>query len=54
MMVSEQFYDHSRKRVWLFEGLLINNDHLNFENHRETGTGDHGIVRVSFKHDPVK
>ncbi|KRQ29075.1 endonuclease/exonuclease/phosphatase family protein [Mycobacteroides chelonae] len=54
VMVSEQFYDHSRKRVWLFEGLLINNDHLNFENHRETGTGDHGIVRVSFKHDPVK
>ncbi|MEU9805865.1 endonuclease/exonuclease/phosphatase family protein [Mycobacterium sp. NPDC050853] len=54
VLVSEQFYDHSRKRVWLFDGLLINNDHLNFENHRETGTGDHGIVRVSFKHDPAK
>jgi predicted extracellular nuclease len=53
VLVSEQFYDNSRKRVWLFDGLVINNDHLNFENHRETGTGDHGVVKVSFKFNPA-
>jgi predicted extracellular nuclease len=54
VLVSEQFYDHSRKRQWLFDGLIINNDHLNDEDHRKTGTGDHGIVRVSFKWKPVR
>jgi endonuclease/exonuclease/phosphatase family metal-dependent hydrolase len=51
VLVSEEFYDNSRKRLWLFDGLVINNDHLNFENHRQTGTGDHGVVKVSFKFD---
>ena len=53
VLVSEQFYDNSRDRLWLFNGLVINNDHLNFENHRQTGTGDHGVVKVSFKYDPA-
>jgi predicted extracellular nuclease len=53
VLVSEQFYDNSRKRRWLFDGLVINNDHLDFDNHKETGTGDHGVVRVSFTHDPA-
>jgi predicted extracellular nuclease len=53
VLVSEQFYDNSRKRVWLFDGLVINNDHLNFENHKEVGTGDHGVVKVSFKFKPA-
>ena len=53
VLVSEQFYDNSRRRLWLFDGLVINNDHLNFDNHRETGTGDHGVVKVSFSHDPA-
>ena len=53
VLVSEQFYDNSRKRRWLFDGLVINNDHLNFDNHKEVGTGDHGVVKVSFKHDPA-
>src|SRR5919106_4707040 len=48
VLVSEQFYDNSRRRLWLFDGLIINNDHLNEESHRETGTGDHGLVRVDF------
>ena len=52
ILVSEQFYDNSRRRLWLFDGLTINNDHLNEENHRETGTGDHGIVRVDFAWRP--
>ncbi len=53
VLVSEEFYDNSRKRLWLFDGLVINNDHLNFENHKETGTGDHGIVKASFKFNPA-
>jgi endonuclease/exonuclease/phosphatase family metal-dependent hydrolase len=53
VLVSEQFYDNSRKRLWLFDGLVINNDHLNFENHKETGTGDHGVVKVTFKFNPA-
>ena len=53
VLVSEQFYDNSRKRQWLFDGLVINNDHLNFDNHKETGTGDHGVVKVSFKFNPA-
>ncbi len=53
ILVSEQFYDHSRKRQWLFDGLVINNDHLNFDNHKESGTNDHGIVRASFRWKPA-
>lgn len=53
VLVSEQFYDNSRDRLWLFDGMVINNDHLNFDNHREVGTGDHGVVKVSFKYDPA-
>jgi hypothetical protein len=34
--------------------LIINNDHLNDENHRETGTGDHGLVRVDFTWKPAR
>ncbi|MCC2033740.1 endonuclease/exonuclease/phosphatase family protein [Microbacterium allomyrinae] len=52
VLVSEQFYDHSRRRLWLFDGLSIDNDHLNAEDHRESGTGDHGVVRVSFRWRP--
>jgi endonuclease/exonuclease/phosphatase family metal-dependent hydrolase len=53
ILVSEQFYDNSRRRRWLFDGLVINNDHLNEEDHRATGSGDHGLVRVAFKHRPA-
>ena len=52
VLVSEQFYDHSLRRQWLFDGLVINNDHLNDEDHRATGTTDHGVVKVSFKWQP--
>ena len=53
ILVSEQFYDHSRKRQWLFGGLVINNDHLNFDNHKQIGTNDHGIVRARFRWKPA-
>ncbi len=52
VLVSEQFYDNSRRRLWLFDGLVIHNDHLDDEDHRLTGSGDHGVVRVSFAWRP--
>lgn len=54
IMVSEQFYDHSRKRLWLFDGLVVNNDHLNFDDHKADGTNDHGVVRAVFKYKPQR
>lgn len=54
ILVSEQFYDHSRRRRWLFDGMTVNNDHLNFDNHKADGTNDHGIIRALFKHRPAK
>ena len=53
VLVSEQFYDNSKRRQWLFDGLVINNDHLNDEDHRARGTGDHGVVRVEFAWRPA-
>jgi len=54
ILVSEQFYDNGRKRRWLFDGMAVNNDHLNFDNHRADGTNDHGLIRAVFKHKPIK
>lgn len=54
VLVSEQFYDHSRQRVWLFDGLTIVNDHLDHEDHRSAGSGDHGLVKVSFQYRPYR
>jgi hypothetical protein len=56
VLVSEQFYDNSNRRLWLFDGLTIANDHLNDDEaaaHRRKGTGDHGVVRVRFRYDPA-
>lgn len=52
ILVSEEFYDFSRKRLWIFDGLTINNDHLNFDDQKERGTNDHGIVCATFKYKP--
>ncbi len=54
ILVSQEFYDNSRKRIWAFDGLEISNDHLNDDAHKETGTGDHGVVRARFKYMPAK
>lgn len=54
ILVSEEFYDNSRKRVWMFDGMVVNNDHLNTEKHKEDGTNDHGIVCARFKYKPMK
>ena len=48
ILVSQELYDNSRKRVWQFAGLDIFNDHLNRDDHKETGSTDHGIVRATF------
>lgn len=54
VLVSEQFYDNSRRRLWLFDGLIINNDHLNDDDHRTTGSSDHGQVKVRFRWKPYR
>lgn len=53
ILVSEQFYDHSARRRWLFDGMIVNNDHLNFADQKTSGTNDHGIIRAVFKHKPI-
>ncbi len=54
ILVSQEFYDNSKKRQWLFDGLIINNDHLNFDNQKDVGTNDHGIVLAAFRYKPQK
>lgn len=54
ILVSQEFYDNSRKRIWAFEGLEVNNDHLNFEDFKDRGTNDHGVVRARFKFHPAR
>jgi predicted extracellular nuclease len=54
ILVSEEFYDHSRRRLWLFDGMTVSNDHLDFDDHKQSGTNDHGIVCVCFKHRPIR
>ena len=53
IMVSEEFYDHSRKRHWSFREMEVLNDHLNREAFEELGSNDHGIVRAYFDWNPM-
>lgn len=53
ILVSRELYDNSAKRVWAFDGLDVCNDHLNDEDHKASGAGDHGIVRAAFKFAPA-
>ncbi len=50
VLVSEQFYDHSRNRRWSFKEMKVWNDHLEDEN---PASSDHGIVAAYFVHDPA-
>ena len=54
ILVSQEFYDNSKARVWAFTGMDIRNDHLNRDEHKENGTSDHGIVRATFEYRPVR
>ena len=52
IMFSQEFYDNSKKRLWAFDEMLVENDHLNYHDHKESGTNDHGILRVGFRWKP--
>jgi len=45
VLVSEQFYEHSEKRLWAFRELRVVNDHVD---RPERATTDHGIIRAAF------
>ncbi|MBO6602943.1 MULTISPECIES: endonuclease/exonuclease/phosphatase family protein [Paracoccaceae] len=56
IMVSEEFYDHARKRQWSFREAEVINDHLNRESKAELaeiGASDHGLVRAYFDWNPM-
>ena len=53
ILVSQEFYDNSRQRLWAFRGMDVFNDHLNDDEHKEDGTSDHGIIRASFEYRPA-
>ncbi|OWU79148.1 endonuclease/exonuclease/phosphatase family protein [Phaeobacter sp. 22II1-1F12B] len=52
IMFSQEFYDNSKKRLWAFDEMIVQNDHLNYEDHKESGTNDHGFIRVGFRWKP--
>lgn len=54
ILVSQEFYDNSRKRRWAFKGMDIRNDHLNEDDHKNDGTSDHGVIRAKFEYRPAK
>jgi hypothetical protein len=55
ILVSEEFYDNSRDRIWAFDGMDVYNDHLNRDEHKDRdGTNDHGIVRTHFVYKPAR
>ena len=53
ILFSEQFYDNSKDRLWAFDEMTVENDHLNFDDHATSGTADHGVIRASFKWKPA-
>ncbi|MFY0635300.1 MAG: endonuclease/exonuclease/phosphatase family protein [Vannielia sp.] len=53
ILFSEQFYDNSKRRLWAFDEMTVENDHLNFDDHKTSGTTDHGVLRTAFKWKPA-
>ncbi|MEP1200429.1 endonuclease/exonuclease/phosphatase family protein [Tateyamaria sp.] len=53
IMFSQEFYDNSKRRIWAFDEMVVENDHLNYHDHKESGTNDHGVIRVGFKWKPA-
>ena len=51
VLVSEQFYEASEKRLWSFREMRILNDHID-QVSRETT--DHGVVRAAFDWNPAR
>lgn len=54
ILVSQEFYDNSKSRLWAFKGMDLVNDHLNADNHKKNGSSDHGVVRARFEYRPAK
>jgi len=52
ILVSEQFYDYSKKRIWSFKEVRVYNDYL--EDHNDKSSGDHGVVTSQFVFHPHK
>jgi predicted extracellular nuclease len=52
VLVSEQFYDHSPKRIWAFRDAQYWNDHLD-DHSKSDVTTDHGIVLARFDYKPL-
>ena len=55
ILVSEQFYDHSRNRIWSFEELNVLNDHLiddHVDSTKDRTKSDHAIISASFRFNP--
>jgi endonuclease/exonuclease/phosphatase family metal-dependent hydrolase len=53
ILVSQEFYDNSRNRIWAFKGMEVTNDHLNTDDHKANGSSDHGIVHATFEYRPA-
>ena len=53
ILVSEEFYDHARKRRWSFREMEVYNDHLNRASFEEDGASDHGLIRAYFDWNPM-
>lgn len=51
ILVSEQFYDYSKKRKWTFREMRVYND---FVEDDTRATGDHGVVSATFVFHPAK
>jgi hypothetical protein len=54
ILVSEEFYDNSRRRIWIFDGMVVANDHLNREDHKLDGSTDHGVIAAAFEYRPIR
>lgn len=51
VLVSEQFYDFSERRLWAFREMRFFNDHVPVEHRTST---DHGVIRARFDWAPVE
>ena len=53
ILVSQEFYDHSNNREWGFHEMVVMNDHLEDNDHKATGSTDHGVVKAEFEYRPA-
>ena len=53
ILESDQFYDHSPKRIWAYRDSRYWNDHLDDHDNSDVTT-DHGIVSAEFDYRPLE